>query len=479
MNREGNAATGNRTLPTTLLLTLVCTAVAVPAYAADASSGSRISVVLMAGSVIEGELTAVTPHSLVIADSATDPPIEVALEEVARVRIVRKSRFLSGLGIGALAGAASGAVIGLAAGDDTEGFFEAGDKAGFGAFALGVVGATVGAFAGGMKGVDQDIAWAEMTPGDRERTLLRLRTMSRYPQEYAGPAVSSSTMSGQPDGIPLPTKTAPAPSTSSTATTRSTAGSRYSRFHLGFSPAYRQTTGAKSLRRTIDAVGFGEDIYDSWGGWSGGISYPHVIKDSRWTADIQLEYSVNSRWSVGFQYAPLDRSQVDGHQALEGRDYRPGVNTDCYISGRCSGNACFLTGAFYPIPDGFTRKSTVRLGSGFGLAQADLSFSGGGRSGGIGSVAGRSLYVSRNAPAVLVFGELHYFFNRHWSLGLTADYKYAPLSVGATVIQTPYYYYASGDPNSGRREDLLAVSLPEQKPNLGGVGFGLSLRLHR
>jgi len=188
MNREGKATTRNMTLPTVLLLTLVCTAVAVPLYAADEGSGSRVSVVLAAGRVIEGELTAVTPHSLVIADSATAPPFEVALDEVARVRIVRKSRFLSGLGIGALAGAASGAMIGLAAGDDHEGFFDAGDKAGFGALAFGVVGATVGAFAGGMKGVDQDIDWAKMTPGDRERSLLRLRTMSRYPQEYAGPA---------------------------------------------------------------------------------------------------------------------------------------------------------------------------------------------------------------------------------------------------------------------------------------------------
>lgn len=66
------------------------------------------------------------------------------------------SRAAEGLGIGLLAGAGLGALVGTLGGDDPTGFFafSAGEKAARGAISLGFIGATIGAVAGASTRVD-------------------------------------------------------------------------------------------------------------------------------------------------------------------------------------------------------------------------------------------------------------------------------------------------------------------------------------
>ena len=147
MKPDNEAKTGKRIFAILLMSTLAYTAAAVPAFAADKKSGARISINLTNGQVVEGELFAVKGQSFIVADPVAMSSTEVAAGEIVRIRIIRKSKFFSGLGIGVLTGAASGVLLGILSGDDTEGWFRwtAEQKAGVGALALGLIGAPVGA----------------------------------------------------------------------------------------------------------------------------------------------------------------------------------------------------------------------------------------------------------------------------------------------------------------------------------------------
>jgi hypothetical protein len=71
---------------------------------------------------------------------------------------------------------------------------------------------------------------------------------------------------------------------------------------------------------------------------------------------------------------------------------------------------------------------------------------------------------------------LIYFFNRHWSLGINADYKYAPLRSSGVTLDCPYWYYAnSGGP---KQFGVLTVQIPSRTYDLGGPGIGLHFGFH-
>jgi hypothetical protein len=180
-----------------LVICLGFSSLGIPASGAEKNTGARVSVQSKDGRAVEGELVAVKGRSLVLADSVMMTSAEIAVEDIVRIRIVRKSRVFSGLGIGVLAGAASGALLGFLSGDDPKrGFwtnwmsFTASEKAGIFAISLGAVGGSIGALVGGIKGADQNIEWASLPPADRGRALRKLRAISRFPNEYAGPATS-------------------------------------------------------------------------------------------------------------------------------------------------------------------------------------------------------------------------------------------------------------------------------------------------
>lgn len=438
----------------------------VPASAAGKKEGARLAVELTGGRLAEGELLAVKGRSLVLGDFTDMEAKELATDEIVRVRIIRKSRFFPGLGIGLLAGAASGAVLGFISGDDPPGWFSftAGQKAAMGALGLGLLGAPIGGLAGAIGGTDQRIEWAAMPFAQRERALEKLREMSRFPDEYVGP-VSRPQNDPQPAAELKPaSKDGPKP----------TDRPRTGRFHIGIAPAYFQSDGMGRFEQLIEDVGFGDSYSYSGGFFSstgGTVTFPQKGRDTSVLADIQVEYSLTPKWAVGFLHSSLGRHEVEGRRALKGLDYRDWYDAECCISGQYSGTSFFLTGAYFPVPDGFLKRTAVRVGGGVGLSPVEITY-------GDHSYLpsnGPSESVSRLALSGLAFIEVHWFFNRHWSLGLATNYKYVPVRVQERVVSCPYFYYASGGPE-GFREEVLSVSFPEYSLNVGGFSFGLSLR---
>ena len=99
-----------------------------------------------------GSLLAVRRDSLFLKEAGTNDSTVVALTQVSRIEVSRGRRghTLQGMGIGLLAGAGFGALIGYASGDDEAGFlsFSAGDKAVLGGMGGGILGTLIGAIGG-------------------------------------------------------------------------------------------------------------------------------------------------------------------------------------------------------------------------------------------------------------------------------------------------------------------------------------------
>jgi len=156
-----------------------------PALARDREHGKDLSVQKTDGTIIKGELIAVRSSSL-LDDSLNSSENSVDIREVSSITIINKSHFWSGLGVGLAIGAGSGALIGLAAGDDRAGWFRftAGEKATVLGIAFGVIGGVLGGIGGALEGADQTIKISEpRNPKDVTKLLDRLRSVSRFPDE--------------------------------------------------------------------------------------------------------------------------------------------------------------------------------------------------------------------------------------------------------------------------------------------------------
>jgi|GEM_PF-3507900 len=168
---------------------LVFLAAAVPAEAAGERSGARVVVERVSGGLIEGELIAVRAQALVVADTVSMASSDISLGDVFRVKIIRKTRLLKGLGLGSLFGGVIGgsgtfgygAAAGYYGGDwqlfTPEDMFLGGAVYGV---AFGLI---VGALAAYNSGLDLEYAWRSLSSGERERALKKLRKLSRFPNE--------------------------------------------------------------------------------------------------------------------------------------------------------------------------------------------------------------------------------------------------------------------------------------------------------
>jgi hypothetical protein len=145
--------------------------------------GAEVVVTKKDRTQVSGELIAVKKSSLLLlADrpvAGTD--LAVALDEINVVKIGKKSKFASGLGYGVLIGGGSGALLGLASGDDPPGWFSytASEKAIMGAIVLGVLGMTLGGIAGGLSGMDESISIGEKTEPALQAVLQKLAKHAR------------------------------------------------------------------------------------------------------------------------------------------------------------------------------------------------------------------------------------------------------------------------------------------------------------
>ncbi|HUU04607.1 MAG TPA: hypothetical protein VMZ49_01900 [Patescibacteria group bacterium] len=454
--------------------------------AAKKKSGHTLTLTLKTGGVAKGELLAVKDDRLVIFDANSLSGKEVRIGDVAQIRVQKKAKFFKLLGLGILIGGASGALVGLLSGDDPDGWFSytAGEKAGLGAVLGGGLGAIAGGIGGALKGIDESMNCGSLSPPALIQLFGKLKKYARDSREVpaavgiipapisaegAKPAEVGATPglaenSGQAPGRPIPP-------------------GKYSRFHLSLAPGYFRSSGVSQLGNLIRDIGFAGS--KSLGDWFGSgatiIEYPHVMKDPvLLIKDIGVEYSLSREFALGLAYAPLGEHTVSGWRVIPGKDYRPDTFPQTQFVGSYRGRIFFLTASYFPVPDAFLKKTSVKLSAGIGYGKMamdyygctyDTSYQDTSPDQGV----DRKSFTKSGAGALLV-AELMHFFNPQWSLGISADYKYVPLRCGGYAIDCPYWYYAyHGGP---MQFDALTVDVASRTYNLGGWRIGLLFGFH-
>ncbi len=144
--------------------------------AARERRGSTVEVWMTDGGCVRGELLAVRGGMLAVHDRQRDSGTVLAVGDVDEVRILRKPRWLAGAALGALAGAAGGAVLcGLA--HDGDG----GEQAGAAVMALKIGALTT--VAGGLIGAHgppaKIVRFSGMTAEGIESGLRSLQPLAR------------------------------------------------------------------------------------------------------------------------------------------------------------------------------------------------------------------------------------------------------------------------------------------------------------
>ena len=172
--------------------------------AAKDRRGANLIVTTKDGGQFPGELVAIKPDSLLLLDDVTGHDRSVALDDVSVIKIVRKSKALTGLLVGFVPGAVGGAVWGAHASDSDMAEL----AALFGGLVVGSVAGLVGLAAGLGLGLDSEIDFAGLTEAEKSGVLAKLNRQAREP------------------GVYVPKPSSPEPGPEAVAPTSSRPGSR-------------------------------------------------------------------------------------------------------------------------------------------------------------------------------------------------------------------------------------------------------------
>lgn len=149
-------------------------------------AGERRGAMLMVqkkdGSQENGELIAVKQSSILLLGSSSGTDISIEVKDINIIKIVKKSRALSGLGIGSLIGGGSGAAMGFIIGDDPPNqffSFSALEKALIVGAALGIIGGLVGWTAGALAGTDETMQIYGKSDLEIQAALANLKQKAR------------------------------------------------------------------------------------------------------------------------------------------------------------------------------------------------------------------------------------------------------------------------------------------------------------
>jgi len=144
--------------------------------------GAMLIVLKNDGSQENGELIAVKQKSILLLGAFSGTDVSVEVTDINTIKIVKKSRALSGFGFGSLMGGVSGAAIGFLMGGDPPNqwfSFSAGEKALIGGAALGIVGGLVGLTAGALAGADKTIQIGGKSDLEIQAALAGLKPKAR------------------------------------------------------------------------------------------------------------------------------------------------------------------------------------------------------------------------------------------------------------------------------------------------------------
>jgi hypothetical protein len=349
------------------------------APAAKKKSGRTLALTLKTGGVVNGELLTVKDDRLVIFDANSLIGQEVRIGDVSHIRVVKKSRFLPGLGLGLLIGGAGGALIGICSGDGPSGWFAftAREKALLGAAGLGSLGVIIGGIAGAIAGIDESLGTGSLPPAALDELLGKLKKYSRGAGEVP-PTVSVVPAPVSTEGARLAEKeTQPAlAANQGQEPGQPVPADKYCRLHLSLGLGYFRSSGTSQLKNLIKDIGFTASESITFGN-TVIIEYPDVMHNPTLLFnDIKVEYSLSRKFALGLVYAPLGEHTVSGRQVIPGKDYRDSYLPETYFIGSYRGRMFFLTASYFPIPDAFLKKTSVKVTAGIGFGKLAVDYYG-------------------------------------------------------------------------------------------------------
>ena len=140
--------------------------------------GTELMITKTDGQQIAGELIAVKPSSLLLLDPKTGADVSIEIEDIAVIKITKKSKAW----IGGAFGFAVGSLAGMSIGAFIDGIDEV--RISFGGFIsivafFGVISAITGVLIGAILGTDKTIQIEGSSPEEIEAVLEELRSQSR------------------------------------------------------------------------------------------------------------------------------------------------------------------------------------------------------------------------------------------------------------------------------------------------------------
>lgn len=471
------------------------------AIAKEKKAGNNLIITMDNNQIFEGELLAVHDTVLIILNRSVQNTSHIQIREVEHIHIEKKNKFLKSAGEGFLVGGMIGAILGFASGNDTDGFirFTAAQNALIFGTSLGTIGAAIGGIGGVIAGIDQSVSIESTSPDKLYLVCNKLKKYARY--EGILPADFTIEPMTYVQEDPLTVAEAPLDISEIERydhVPRSGVFEKTKRFHINITPGYFSTSGVDELKDILVNTGFiHKRSYSS--GWFGGgptkiIEYPRTLKNPYFfVKELKFDYSLNNIFTAGMAYSPLGEHGASGRYVLRGLDYREFIDeeigqkpyeyVDTYIIGFYKGHAYFLTASYFPVPDTFLKKQTVKATVGIGYVRTMFDFYGSESEYGYDYASDYfpvdHKNISNGSLGVLVSAELMHFFNKRVSIGINADYKYVPVKTSGFSINSHYSYFDASPFEGGeRRQGALHVDIPERTWNLGGLGFGVSMGLH-
>lgn len=467
-----------------IIVLFAVTVLATDSYAKEKKHGSQLVIQKEDGQIIKAELLAVKESKLILIDSVSLSGMTLDIKDIKSIRIAKKSKFFQGLGYGLLIGGGSGALLGFLSGDDDPGWFsfKAGQKAMMGGLAFGILGTSTGGIWGAIKGIDETINLEGRSPEYAKLILKKLNSKSRFPKELPRnfkeltlmlkKEIKNSVENEESLENQIQFKEKHLQGSSSP---------KFSRIHFTFKPGYFNSQGINDYVRLFKNFGFGDTkpggkatfLWFSFGSY-GPTDFPRVAKDPViYFGDIKIEYSINQKFAIGIGYAPLGEHEIHGYKYIllnrKGKQYY----TNLFLIGNFSGAAYYLSCSWMPIPDAFLKKSSFKLGAGIGLNALSVNFKTSQYE--HSEVESDNIIISKKDLVFMGFAEYDYYFNRHWSFGVNAEYKYAPTKIKAFQLTG---YYDDLDEQNNLIVSSMLIDIPGHKVNFGGFGFGINFGLH-
>ncbi len=312
-----------------------------------------------------------------------------------------------------------------------------------------------------MKGSDESKVQEGITPEEIGLILKKLNSRSRFQQDVPQTSKDEAFNFSTSFDSPNPPR------------------SKFSRIHLSYRPGYfRSQIGNRNIS-LFKEIGFGDTkpahgiYFLTYVGTAPATDYPKLVGNSTKTfTDVRLDYSITRNFAVGVGYSFLGEHAVTGYRYIpvywEGESHY----SELYLHENFAGELYYMQFSWMPIPDTSLKKASFLMGAGAGLSHSNINY-----------MTSKSSYennpdrkvFSINAIALIGTAEFIYYFSRYLSLGLGAEYRYAPVKVESFRLVGVYYDL---DEFGELTESTMPVNVPSHTANSGGFRFGLTAGFH-